>query len=324
MANIYLTELIPKATWINGVKKLLQRNLVYCNEFPKNCGYCDEYDRINGDCWCTEPKTIVWSIFAGLPVWDNHNVGTYYYLDCIYKGGVLIKQGKTSNMHDWAGYPLIDNYCDDISFRKMLSENIAPCLIGTPDHMGCYIGEFTLGDGFIYNTHEMTPNGLISPRMASYVDENGYCYTHKGGAYVRRWARAGKMTGIINYDGEIMPTPQPSKKWSIDNVAVFIMRGSLPDGTEIPNGMDNRIAFFANYGYDAKEVRQAQDIVNKVYKRHDLDVLACDVAMRFISGEAGDGVTVRRQWVADHYPDEDADVLFRKAQDKVTYDYLGD
>ena len=42
-------------------------------------------------------------------------------------------------------------------------------------------------------------------------------------------------------------------------------------------------------------------IVDQVYERYNRDKLACEVAMNFIAGEAGDGITNRRQWVIDHY-----------------------
>ena len=59
-------------------------------------------------------------------------------------------------------------------------------------------------------------------------------------------------------------------------------------------------------------------IVDQVYERYNRDKLACEVAMKFIAGEAGDGVTNRRQWVIDNYS---TDELFRPAQEKVN-EYL--
>ena len=319
MSRLCIKKLIPWNVYIDGIKKLIKRTLGYGSGYPWNCGYYDG-STLWGDCWCTHPKSMVWSIFSGVPMWDNYTTGANYYLDQMVIGLNPISTKDSSGLPDWGGYYLLDGYCDDISFSEMISGDIKPSLIGTPDHMGCYFGEITI-NGLTYNTHEMTPNGMISPRMLSYVDEDGYCYSCKGGAYIRKWNRACRMTGIIDYTGHD-PQPEPPKHpWSIDNVAVYIMRGSLPDGTKIPNGMDNRKAFFAEYGYTADEVQEAQDIVNSVYEKHDLDVLACDLAMRFISGEAGDGVTMRRQWIAKNYPDYDTETLFRKTQDKVN-EYL--
>lgn len=326
MAKMFLTELMPWNVYVDGIKDMIKRFLGYGYGFPKNCGYYDGYT-LFGDCWCTHPKTMVWSWFTGTPMWQNKTKNGYYYVDTMYQNSTVIKVGKTSNMKDWGGYQILDAYCDDITFGKMISEDIKPCLVGTPDHMGCYFGEITV-NGLVYNTHEMTPNGAISPRMLSYVDENGYCYTHKGGSYIRKWNRACKMTGIIDYTGhDVAPTPEVTKPWSIDNVAVYIMRGSLPDGTKIPNGIENRKNFFKDYGYSEDETQQAQDIVTGIYKARDLDILASDLAMRFIGGirdEDGnlvDGVTRRLQWVTEHYPEYDAEKLFRKAQDKVN-DYI--
>lgn len=318
MSRLYIKKLIPASIWIAGTKKMLQRNLGYGVGYPKNCGFWDGRT-LWGDCWCTQPKSIVWSIFSGVPIWENHTVGSNYYLDKQLIGLTPIAEKESSGLPDWGGYPILDGYCDDITFAEMIQKHVEPALLGTPDHMGCYIGEFTLGDGYIYNTHEMTPNQFISPRMASYVDENGYCFDHKGGRYIRTWKRACRMTGIIDYTNgeEIIPTPQPDHPWSIDNVAVYMMRGAIPDGTGVPQGIENRIAFFAEYGYSAEEVQAAQDIVNLVYERNKYDKLACELAMRFIAKEAGDGVTIRQQWVAEHYPDYDTEKLFRKTQDKV-------
>jgi len=314
MPRLYIKKLIPAKTYVDGALKLLQRNLEYINRAPYNLGYCHNDGHISGDCWCINPKVMVWSIGIGKPVWENKTPGFYYYTDGI----------NATGLPDWDGQSILNGYCEDISFKKMLSENIAPALLlnANATHMGAYIGEFTI-DGKTYNVSEFTPASGISPYMHSYIDENGGRYTHKGGRLISRWARAGKMVGIIDYTdkGEIMPTPQPDHPWSIDNVAVYMMRGSIPDGTGVPQGIDNRRSFFAEYGYSAEEVQAAQDIVNEVYKRHEIDKLACDLAMRFIAKEAGDGVTIRQQWVAEHYPDYDTEKLFRKTQDKVN-EYL--
>ena len=310
---LYIKKLIPAKTYIEGALNLLNRKLEYINHAPYNLGYCHPDLHISGDCWCINPKTMVWSISVGQPVWENYTPGKYYYLDGI----------NASGLPDWDGQSILNGYCEDISFKEMLNKKIAPALLlnGNATHMGAYIGEFKI-NGLTYNVMEFTPAYGISPRMSSYVDENGTRWTCKGGTVVSSWARAGKMTGIIDYTGSDPTPPQPKKPWSIDNVAVYIMRGKLPDGTKVPNGMDNRKTFFAKYGYTTVDVQSAQDIVNEVYRKKQLDSLSCDLAMKFISGEAGDGVTMRRKWIADNYPEYDAEELFRRTQDKVNY-YLG-
>lgn len=304
----YIKKLIPAKTYIDGALKLLQRKLEYNNHAPYNCGYCHSDLHISGDCWCINPKVMVWSIAMGTPVWENKTPGFYYYADGI----------AASGLPDWDGASLINGYCEDISFSKMLKENIAPCLLlnANKTHMGAYIGEFTMG-GNVYNVTEFTPASGISPYMHSYVDENGYRRVCKGGRVVSSWARAGRMTGIIDYTNksEPAPIPQPTRPYSIDNLAVHIMRGDYGSG-------DARKAAIKKLGYTDAEIQKAQDIVNNVYAKKDLDLLACDLAMRFISGEAGDGVTMRRQWIADRFPQYDMETLFRKTQDKVN-DYLG-
>lgn len=315
MPRLYIKKLIPATTYSNGgIKLVTTRKLEYINRGPYNCGYCHADLHISGDCWCINPKTMVWSISVGQPVWENYTPGRYYYLDGI----------QASGLPDWDGQSILNGYCDDITFTQMLNDKIAPALLlnANATHMGAYVGDFKIDDK-TYNVIEFTPASGISPRMASYIDATGGRYTCKGGRLVSYWNRAGKMTGIIDYSNgsDIMPTPQPDHPWSIDNVAVYMMRGSIPDGTGVPQGIENRIAFFAEYGYSAEEVQAAQDIVNLVYDRNKYDKLACELAMRFIAKEAGDGVTIRRQWVADHYPDYDTERLFRKTQDKVN-EYL--
>jgi len=303
----YIKKLIPAKTYVEGALKLLQRNLEYINRAPYNLGYCHNDGHISGDCWCINPKVMVWSIGIGKPVWENKTPGFYYYTDGI----------NATGLPDWDGQSILNGYCEDISFKKMLSDKIAPALLlnGNATHMGAYIGEFQM-HGNTYNVTEFTPASGISPYMHSYVDENGGRYTCKGGRLISRWARAGKMVGIIDYTdkGEIMPTPQPSKPYSIDNLAVHIMRGDFGSG-------EARKDAIKKLGYTDAEIQKAQDIVNAVYAKKDLDVLACSLAMKFISGEAGDGVTMRRQWIADNYPKYDTETLFRKTQDKVN-DYL--
>lgn len=300
----YIKKLIPAKTYVDGALKLLTtRKLEYINRAPYNCGYCHPDLRISGDCWCINPKTMVWSIAMNKPVWENRTVGFYYYADGI----------AASGLPDWDGASILNGYCENITFKKMRSENIAPALLlnANETHMGAYIGEFKLADGNTYNTMEFTPANGISPRMASYVDDDGARRVCKGGRVVSYWARAGKMTGIIDYaNKENVTPPQPSKPYSIDNLAVHIMRGDFGSG-------EARKAAIRKLGYTDAEIQKAQNIVNDIYAAHEMDKLAADLAMKFISGEAGDGVTMRRQWIADHYKDYDAEKLFRATQDKV-------
>ena len=228
---------------------------------------------------------------------------------------------KASGLGDWSIAPIMNTYCDAVSFPNLLKNKKAPALLRINDeHAGAYIGEFQM-DGKTYNVCEFTPNAALGDGLCpSYVDEYGRRLTHKNGYSVGQWSAAGYFTGFLDYD-EVQPDPKPEKPWSIDNLAVYIMRGSLPDGTAIPQGVDNRAALFAEYGYSAEETQAAQDIVNDVYHKNKMDITATEIAMRLIAGEGGDGVTLRRQWVADTYGDqfEDTDELFRLAQDKVNW-----
>ena len=167
-------------------------------------------------------------------------------------------------------------------------------------HMGTYIGEYTM-DGKTYNAAEFSPNDYIGNTMRSYVSADGGRWDYKGGHLIGYWSRAGYFAGI-DY------TEEPSQKpYTIDNLAVHMMRGDFGNG-------DTRKKAVMDLGYSEAEYQQAQDIINTVYKRRDRDILTAEIAMRLIAGEGGDGVTQREQWVGDQYGDR---TLFRDAQNKV-------
>lgn len=281
--------------WRSGILLLLGRKLGYWNKFPYNCGY---YDGITlwGDCWCMFPKTMIWSCAAGAPVWENYVVGEDHVRK-IYADGI-----RLSGLPDWTGDNIYWNFCSPVSFYNMVRSDDPALLLIDGYHMGTYIGEF-YEDGKTYNTAEFSPNPYINNTMRSYVDAQGLRYDYKGGHCLGTWSRAGYFAGI---DYTVKPDPA-EKPYSIQNLAVHMMRG------EFGNGEERKQAVMA-LGYTAAEYQEAQDIINKVYKRRDRDLLAAEIAMRLIAGEGGDGVTLREQWVEDTYGDR---TLFRLAQDKV-------
>ena len=293
---------------------VLKRKTKYLARYPYNCGYYDG-TYLYGDCWNFNPKMIIWAESIGEPIDKCYTVGKDV-VDRRYFDGI-----KASGLGDWSIAPIMNTYCDAVSFQNLLKNKKAPALLRYKDeHAGAYIGEFQR-DGKTYNVCEFTPNATLGDGLCpSYVDEYGRRLTHKNGYAIGSWTAAGYFTGFLDYD-EVQPDPKPEKPWSIDNLAVYIMRGSLPDGTAIPQGVDNRAALFAEYGYTTEETQAAQDIVNEVYRKNKRDIMATEIAMRLIAGEGGDGVTLRRQWVADNYGDqfEDTDELFRLAQDKVNW-----
>jgi len=132
---------IKAKRYIEICKKTLKRKTRYKNSPPWNCGYYDG-TYLWGDCWCFNPKVILWSEAIGQPVCDNYTVGKYYYTEGI----------KASGMPDVTGDYIMSNFCTPVSFSKMLQDKKAPCLLLiTGQHMGAYIGEWT-ENGRTYNT----------------------------------------------------------------------------------------------------------------------------------------------------------------------------
>ncbi len=291
---------IKANAWREGVLKILQRKLGYRNEFPWNCGYYDG-ERLWGDCWCMFPKTFVWSVAAGLPVWENYTVGEGRVRQ-VYGDGI-----RKSGLPDWTGDNIFWNYCNSVSFGNLVRSTKPALLLIDGVHMGTYIGEYTM-DGKTYNAAEFSPNDYIDWTMRSYVDANGGRWNYKGGTLLGYWSRAGYFA-MIDYTEE----PTPVKPYTIDNLAVHIMRGDFGNG-------DARVQKLHELGYSDAEIKQAQDIVNQVYARNERDNLTSQIAMKLIAGEGGDGATKRRQWVKEKYGD---DTLYDEAQKKINW-YLGD
>ena len=152
---------IKAKRYIEICKKVLARATRYENSFPKNCGYFDG-TYLWGDCWCFNPKTIIWGEAAGTPVCDVWTPGTM----------VDVANGiKKSGLPDTTGDAIMNNYCTPVGFAKMLQDKKAPCLLLiTNQHMGAYIGEWTQ-NGKTYNTCEYTSNPNLGNGLCpSYVD----------------------------------------------------------------------------------------------------------------------------------------------------------
>ena len=125
---------VKASRYVEVCKKTLARPTRYQNSFPKNCGYYDgQY--LWGDCWCFNPKTIIWGEAAGTPVCDNYRVGQT----------IDVATGiRNSGLPDTTGDQIMSKYCTQVSFEKMLQDKKAPCLLLIDGiHMGVYIGEFT-------------------------------------------------------------------------------------------------------------------------------------------------------------------------------------
>ena len=293
---------IPKKEWREGNLKLIARKLGYCNQWPWNIGLYDG-ERLWGDCWCIEPKTILWAYACGDPLWDRYTVGEAFAVSIYNKGKEL------SGCPDWTGDALFNAYCEPVPFSQLVQSMDPALLLITGQHMGSYIGEYQV-DVKTYNTVEFSPNDYINGTMRSYVTADGGRYDYKGGHLLGYWSKAGYFAGIDYTDNpEPTPAPKPEKPYTIDNLAVHIMRGDFENEPE-------RTQKILALGYTEAEKLQAQDIVDHIYKMRDRDVLTTEIAWRLIHKEGGDGVTVRRQWVKDNYGDE---TLFDVAQKKINW-----
>lgn len=180
---------IKAARYVEICHKVMNRPTKYRNYAPWNCGYYDG-TYLYGDCWCFNPKVILWSESIGDPVCDNYTVGKYYYTEGI----------KASGMPDTTGDDIMAKYCTQVSFSKMLQDKKAPCLLLiTNQHMGAYIGDFEK-NGKTYNVCEFTPNSNLGDGLCpSYVDENGARRVCKGGRAIGYWDKAGYLTSFVDY-----------------------------------------------------------------------------------------------------------------------------
>lgn len=156
----------------------------YNNTMPRNCLYCISYDSAIGkgiysaDCW-NLIKSYIWSRGV-LPV----RAGDYIYNPGLYGLG------------DWNGRQILD-VCTDVSNNFTHSKMQAGeyLLTQAEDHAGIYVGEFTSnwnGQLYTWNVIEATPiwsDGI----QATYVDEQGRRFNHKGGEQRGAWYYHGKL-----------------------------------------------------------------------------------------------------------------------------------
>ena len=206
--------------YVAGALALLNRKLAYKNEFPYNCGLLDEDNVTWGDCWNINPKTMIWSMSLGEPIWENKIIGSSH-VHYIYNDGI-----KASGLPDTYGDAIMEKYCTQTTFKQMLASKKAPCLLLINGaHMGAYLGEFTK-DGKTYNVSEFSPNSYLGGKMRSYVDEYGQRWSCKGGTLLGSWNSCGYLTALLDYtDWDETPAPAPTKDVSVDELALEIYAG---------------------------------------------------------------------------------------------------
>ena len=185
-------EKIKVWRYIEVAFKCMMRPNKYSNTFPYNCGYYDgEY--LNGDCWCTNPKTIIWGEALGTPICDNYTKGYFINPSEGY---------AATGLPDWTGDNIMWNLCEGVTtdFSKLTPGEL---LLIDGDHMGIYLGWWNW-NGKVYNTFEVTSNTTIADGTgfgASYVTEDGRRLGHKDGAQFGTWNRHGKLSKWIDYTG---------------------------------------------------------------------------------------------------------------------------
>ena len=234
--------------YVKGALKLLDRPLAYKNSYPYNCGLLDANGVTWGDCWNINPKTMIWSMAIGEPIWDNTIVGAGHVNDVVTLGI------KKTGLQDVTGDYIMNKYCTQTTFKAMLEARKAPCLLLiTGHHMGAYIGDFER-DGKVYNVSEFSPNEALGSKMRSYVDEYGRRLTHKGGTVIGTWNKCGYLTEYLSYEDAPTPTPKPDK--SIDVLAMEVYAGKWGNNPERKNRLTEE--------YGEKVYEQVQERVDHI------------------------------------------------------------
>ena len=238
--------------------------LEYINRAPYNCGYCHNDKHMSGDCWNINPKATAWSLYLNDPIDKNYTPGKYYYAEGI----------KASGLPDTTGDGIMNNYCTKTTFKKMLQEKKAPCLLLINGaHMGAYIGEFTR-DGKTYNVSEFSPNSYLGGKMRSYVDEYGQRWSCKGGTLLGSWNQCGYLTAFLDYsdwDSAAADTSESTDTQVVDTPAkTSAESGEISDLTlalqiykgEWGNNPGRQTSITMKYG--AEKYAAAQKIVNSI------------------------------------------------------------
>lgn len=280
--------------------KTMKRKTKYRNSPPWNCGYYDG-TYLYGDCWCFNPKVILWSESIGQPVCDNYTVGKYYYTEGI----------NASGMPDVTGDVIMSKYCTQTTFKKMLTAGVAPCLLLiNGQHMGSYIGEFTY-NGKTYNACEFTPNANLGDGLCpSYVDENGGRRTCKGGKLLGYWDKCGYLTSFVDYTKASSTTIKDNiVKLDTEELAKAIISGTV-HGREIGNGEERKTAL-RFMGYTDEEISAAQKRVNEMLAPEQTKKLSTEeLAQAIIAGEVdgkkiGNGAERKKNLKALGYTDDE-------------------
>ena len=282
----------------------------YVNQFPYNVGLFLDGIHYN-DCW-NLIKSMIWAWATGKRLFKDRVNGTFFYDGRTYSGGLQSYDGiGMSGLPDVDGATLMA-YCDGGGTSDFTT--LIPMMhIFKPGHSALYVGEYEL-NGFTYNCVESNYlPGVGDGILPFWIDRNGLKYYCKGGSTTgARFTLCGKMSRWIDYSDDTEPEQPGEQHLNTGDLAAAIIRGYIGK-TFIGTGGD-RVTNLITMGYSTDEIRKAQDLVNLVYERQSYDKECADDAMRFISGEAGDGAAARKNWLQQKYGSDDR---FRDIQDKV-------
>lgn len=166
--------------WVNALKQCASLWSAYSNNYPYNCMYW------TGECLYSDCSNLEKSLFNGRNPW-NMQAGTW--------------QADLSNTGDCTEYGLISQ-CSDVSSNFSLLSKGVPELLYMDGHIGAFIGQEVVVNGFIYNCIESTAwtgdfghTGVIY----TYVDQYGRRLNHKNGWVNCTWALHGKPTKWVKY-----------------------------------------------------------------------------------------------------------------------------
>ena len=300
-----------KLPWKTGLEMVMEGFQVktdYQNTYPYNVGAC-----INGvhyaDCW-NFVKSLIWAWACGQRLFTGRTNNTFFY-DGRSCGNLKSYNGiGASGLGDVDGATII-SYCEGGGTTSF--KNLVPMMpLYKPGHMALYVGEYKL-NGKTYNACEYNVlSGVGDGLLPFWIDSNGKKYYHKNGSATgAKFTACGKLSRWIDYSNN-EKTQQEIKHLDKGNLAAAMIRGYIGN-IYIGTGEARKTAL-NEMGYSNEEISNAQACVNQIYEQYNYDKECADDAMRFISGEAGDGAAARKEWLTKKYGTADR---FRDIQDKV-------
>lgn len=256
-------EIMTSNGLVARLKALAERKTFYKNKYPYNL------------CLVNPPKSMksfkdcIGNLQANINKYEEPAVSA----DCVNLYKALLNgydinnhtigyfQQNRSNTGDCTEWGLMKQ-CSDISgdFTKLKVGE--PRLLYMSGHIGGYIGEKVIREGFQYNVIECTGSfggGIVY----SWVDPDGTRRNHFGGKTAGKWTKHGLMTPWIDYsDAPSVAPVQPAEpivpaKKNLDAVALDVYKGKY--GNE-----PNRSKKLQAEGYSKEEIKKIQSKVDEL------------------------------------------------------------